>query len=52
MKFIFTSKLKKGYREELEKLLFFNPMQKEYIINITHSINLFGQPQLIQSMII
>jgi len=46
MNFIFTSKLDKSYSEALEKLLFFNPHQKNYIANITHSINLFGQPQI------
>ena len=46
MSFIFTSELNKCYCEEIEKLLFFNPGQKDYIANITHSINLFGQPQI------
>ena len=46
MKILFTSKLMDCYSDELEKLLFFNPQQKDYIINITHCINLFGQPQI------
>ena len=46
MNIIFTSKLEKRYSEELEKLLFFNPRQKDYIAHITNSINLFGLPEI------
>jgi len=47
MDIIFSSKLDIRYSDELEKLLYFNPHQKNYIANITHSINLFGQPQIV-----
>ncbi|MCU7937925.1 MAG: hypothetical protein KZQ64_05710 [gamma proteobacterium symbiont of Bathyaustriella thionipta] len=46
MEILFTSELNKQYSKALEKLLFFNPRQKDYILNITHSINLFGQPEI------
>jgi len=42
--FHYTSTLKPGYSEELERLMFFNPRQKTALSGIVDSIEMFGEP--------
>lgn len=43
----YASELSSDYRGQLESLIYFNPKQQQYIDSITHSIKLFGQPEIV-----
>ncbi len=44
----FTSVLGIEYREDLEELLFYNPLQKNALTGISHSISEFGVPSIVE----
>ena len=45
---IFSSVLAHEYREELETLMFFNPLQKKALTGINHSIAEYGVPSIVE----
>lgn len=44
----FASRIKIKYKDELEQILFFNKLQKEYLTDIAKSIESYGLPRIVQ----